>query len=684
MRSQVQVLLAPQASRGDVAQLGERLVCTEEVRGSSPLVSTSRQQQIDRLVPIGSILILAILHAVVIIASPLKASIDTHIFDAAANRILAGDVPYIDFYMVALPAIQYLHVPAAALGQLLGINGASVWLVLTWLQLAACLVICCRLANAAFDQETSPCYRLLIPLLLAGLSFSLLLTHDFGQREHFFLIYATPWLLMRFCAWEGKRFRSPAVVIFGALVGIATAAKPYYYVIVGGIELYCLLRYRRLRPLQSNEFLGFVSASLIYLGLIVASPEVFQGVRLSIEQSVAYYHIREPSAPDETIRLIFLLPLSIGALTLCFSLIGGRKVYRFLGVLGSFTIGGAAIVVLQPGSDLYRHFILLGGAVYCAGHLLLLPAWKRRPRGGEPFAGYAIYAFFVFFACINVLVYWHRLHRITVKTDRDLRHLVEVNTQPGDDVLFMSGQVSNAFPWLGRQGLNPVSSAADSWVLPLDEETELALQTLALYASLTRRDIEASPAVIIVDKKPLATARVPEFLERYDLFEDIHRRYTLLGETNRFDAYKYVGDPPPKATLFEFNERFTLYSWQLEAGAACETLELRTWWRPGIAADLEAYTLHVDLVSKETGVPLVESFGRIGAVEVYSGRSSLLDAQQLALPCDEANGTMMLLLSLEDMSAVGGSLLSVRDSRGADYGKYAFLGEITLNSDDGD
>ena len=35
--------------RGDIAQLGERLVCTEEVRGSSPLVSTGRKGDIAQL-----------------------------------------------------------------------------------------------------------------------------------------------------------------------------------------------------------------------------------------------------------------------------------------------------------------------------------------------------------------------------------------------------------------------------------------------------------------------------------------------------------------------------------------------------------------------------------------------------------------------------------------------------------
>ena len=132
----------------------------------------------------GLILALAIFHFFVIVAFPLKSSIDTHIFVAAANRILSGDVPYIDFYLVTLPAVQYLHVPAAALGKALGINGASVWLLLTWLQLLACLALCSRLASMAFGHRAAQYYQLLIPLLLAGLSFSLLLTHDFGQREH--------------------------------------------------------------------------------------------------------------------------------------------------------------------------------------------------------------------------------------------------------------------------------------------------------------------------------------------------------------------------------------------------------------------------------------------------------------------------------------------------------------------
>ena len=106
---------------------------------------------------------------------------------------------------------------------------------------------------------------------------------------------------------------------------------------------------------------------------------------------------------------------------------------------------------------------------------------------------------------------------------------------------------------------------------------------MAFCASLTRRDILASPPVIIIDKKPLATARVPEILVRYDLFEEIHKRYALLGETNRFDVYKHVGVPPPQANSFEFGESFTLYSWQGDAGAACETLSLAAGWRPGNA-----------------------------------------------------------------------------------------------------
>ena len=42
MRSQVQVLLGPPENLiGELAQLGERLLCTQEVSGSIPLISTN-------------------------------------------------------------------------------------------------------------------------------------------------------------------------------------------------------------------------------------------------------------------------------------------------------------------------------------------------------------------------------------------------------------------------------------------------------------------------------------------------------------------------------------------------------------------------------------------------------------------------------------------------------------------
>jgi len=634
-----------------------------------------------RFVPIATILSLAVIQLILILAFPLRTDAVLPFFDATANRILSGEVPYIDFFSVALPAKMYLHVPAAALGHWLGVNGVSVWLLLTWLQLVASLAICWHLGRKAYGRQASPSFQLIPALSLAGISFHAYMTYSYGMREHIFVIYAVPWLLMRFCTWEGGRFRVLPGFLFGALAGIATAIKPYFFLVIVGVECYWLLRYRRIRPLLAIEVFGFLSANAIYLGLIVASPEVFQGVVDMIEQSMAYQYIREPSLPDEISRVTFVIPFLIGVMALCLSAFTRRFACRLLGALGIFTILGGAIIVLQHGSHEYRYVVLYTGAASCAGLLFLLLTRAWRGESVERHAGVALNSFILLCCCYTAVAQWHHLDYVRVKTPIALRALVEPITDPGDEVLFLTGQLGYVYPWFGLEGLIQTSGMIDAWVLPLKEDSKLAEKSLALYAQLTRRDIDASPSLVIVDKKSAHKARVPKFLRQFGLVESLQSRYSLVGETSRFDVYQYVGVPPPQTVTFEFTDRFTLYSWEVEARGVCETLDLRTWWRPGIAPDLEVYTLHVDLVSKETGAPLVEGLGRIGGVGVYSDRFSLLDVQQVELPCAGAAGTVMLLLSLEDMSVTGGRLLPVRDSRGADYGNYVYLGEFSLDAD---
>ena len=534
-------------------------------------------------------------------------------------------------------------------------------------------------SRGSHSDGNASIHLLLLPsLVLAGISWYTFFTYNFGQREHLFVIYTFPWLLMRFCTWEDRRIRWLPALFLGAVVGVATAIKPYYFLVIGAVELYWLLRSRQLRPLRSYEVYGFVCANLIYIGLLVASPEVFQGVLDTIEQNLVYHFVREPGAPLDVSLYQFRISLVIGFLAMCLSLIRRHSSYRFLGAISTFTFSGAVIVQLQASKHDYQHLILYAGALLCIGVIILMLASEWRGNVAERYAGSALYAFVLVCAFYHMVAEWQRLDYVRVKTPKGLRDIVEHITEPGDDVFFMTGQLGFVYPWFGLEGLNQITGMPDPWVLPLHDDTDLAEKTLAYYARLTRRDIDASPPVIIIDQRTFPETLILKFLKRYGLLEAIHSRYRLVGASGQIEVYQYVDHPPLQTTTFEFSDRFTLYSWDFDDAGACQPLELRTWWRPGSAPDLEAYTLHVDLVSKETGAPLVESFGRIGAVDEYSDWSSLRDSQQLALPCDEEGGTVMLLVSLEDMSMTGGRLLSVQDSRGADYGNYAFLGEFPL------
>ncbi len=617
---------------------------------------------------------------VIILAAPLKASADIYFLIGLGNRILSGEVPYIDFYFEGLPIIQYLFAPAAAMGQGLGINGVTVWSLLTWLQLVFSLVLCYRLAKTAFGRDTSPFILLLIPLALAFLSWLLFFTRAFGQREHIFLIYAAPWLLLRFSVWQGSRARPAPLFAFGALVGVATSIKPYFFLVVGALELYWLLRHRSYRPLLSPEIYGFIAVNLLYLGLIVASPQVFSGLVETIESEAVYHSLRKGVETNDLINNLiqprFLIPLLIGIASTILSCRGRQKPYNFLGALGCFTIMGALIVLVAAGGSFYMLIVMYGGAFSCAAFILLLPVALQSPRDRAPVAGLAIAAFLMLFAGFNMLLNWRELVYVKMETPVDLRAIIMPMFEPGDDILFMTGKMGQVYPWFGVKGFNHVSGMPSAWVLPLEDESDLAQKTLARYARLTRRDIDAGPPAIVVDKDEM---RVPEFLARFDLLETIQSRYVLAGQTARFDVYRYIGEPPLKAPVFDFGDRFVLNSWELATTDLCDGLELNTWWRPMEAPDLNDYTLHVDLVSKETGAPLLESFERIGGVINYAGQPVLLDSQRLSLPCERAEGeTVLLLLSLEDMSVDGGKLLPVRDSDGGVHGDYLYVGEFSL------
>ena len=617
---------------------------------------------------------IALLSLAAILASPLKADANVAFFVESGWRILAGDIPYIDMFNHNLLTIQYLYVAPVAVAEALGVHPISVWLALTWAQLALSMLLCHRLSR------NIGAVKYIVPLSLALASWHCLNETIFGQREHLFLIYAAPWLLLRFGRWEGAAYHGWQAAGFGFLAGIMATIKPHFLLALGLLELYWIVRQRRLRPLIAPETIGLVGACLVYGLYLLLHPAVLANMLAVIGSALEFYPQRSWVETGDVIgRPMFLLPALAGAAALIGQFAGRGRQWRLLGAFGCFTLLGGAIVLTQVGGWIYHHIVLWAGAAMCVGWgiVRLFEAAKAR----------FIPAVFVAVAAlcgVYTITTWQTLTQLRFKTPYDLQQLILDNTAPGDHVLFLTYRMGWVYPWLSVAGRHQADSRRDAWLLPQpDDEREVARETRERYARSARRDLDKSPPLIVVDDAVWHLGwRIWEFLEAYGLLDEIALRNEWIGRAERFIVFRHIGAPPAQDVTFEIGEQFTLESWTIppsnEPLRPCDTLELRTWWRASEAADANDFSLHIDLVKAADGAVAHESYGRIGGLEDYGLLPTIIDQRELEVSCAAAAGTYNLLLSLEDMSVAGGALLPVRDTGGADYGRYIYMGTYEI------
>lgn len=651
------------------------------MRTNDPL---SKPQPVSRLnsisFPAAVVVALLLLVLLIILQSPLRANHDVSIHLEMGRRILAGDLPYVGFYNQTLLTTGFLHVPPVTISGLTGVNSISVWLLICWIFTITSVFCSYRLSRRVFAKHASSSLSWLLPLSLAASAWLSLFTSDIGQREYIFTLVAIPWLLYRFCKLEGMAFHALPALAIGSAAGLVATLKPHFFIVLLALECCWILQGRgAFRRLVDASLLGFALAPLANLAYLLAYPDALEGLYRWMLPYLVQGRPNLVASLSAVSVMRLLLPCTAAALALVLAFRRRGADYRLLAGLAVFAAASGGIVVLQSLREFYRLLPLYTGALASCGLMLLLPAATGAPRRWFARRGDLLYGGLLLLVLLTTIVAWQSLTTISVVTPKDLRVMLLDITEPGDDILFMTQWAGIKHPWLRTVDRNEANGILTEWKPPLAIEDELSAESLALQLDITRADIEASPAAIVVDRG----AGIRKVLHDSGLLELMESRYQRVGEVQSYTAYAYAGHPPPQGTSFTLGDKFELYSWRLQladdgAARACQHMNLMTWWRP-LAMDIERYALHVDLVKPE-GEPQVEQVGRIGNAEDYTAVSSIIDQRRLELPCELQSGEYWLLLSLEDMSVDGGDVLPVRDSSGAEYGKYVFLRDIQIRS----
>ncbi len=201
-----------------------------------------------------------------VLADPLHVNRDCGALLFAGRMLLEGRLPFVDYYDLNPPLIDYvLTVPALAarlvpLPLPLVFNLMVVALVgLSWRLTRRAL------RGSGLTSESTASVAALTPLALSILSRDDAWGRmEFGQREHLFFLLAMPYLVARWRRWEGQPPGMGFAVGIGAAAGVFGSLKPVFLATLAAPEALWLILHRDRRRLVGPETVALAAVVAAY------------------------------------------------------------------------------------------------------------------------------------------------------------------------------------------------------------------------------------------------------------------------------------------------------------------------------------------------------------------------------------------------------------------------------------
>ncbi len=267
----------------------------------------------------------------------------------ASSQILAGGKYGADIFETNPPMILYLYSPAVLLKKLTTINViTSVKLYVTLLAVIS-LVTCFFLLKKLIKQQDKALRYCLFCTLVFCLLF--LPAFSFAQREHILIIFMLPYLLSAALALENKSIHPMMAIFIGTMAGLGFALKPFFLVTPCLVELYFIVKGRRLFAWVRIETMVILSILILYLGSIF----LFQpGYIHTVLPLVLRYYFSEIALTWNDI-ILFTDVLFGAAMVLGYLFYCKYDHYCSLGWVLALALLGMIIAYLVPQTPWYYH-----------------------------------------------------------------------------------------------------------------------------------------------------------------------------------------------------------------------------------------------------------------------------------------------------------------------------------------
>lgn len=481
---------------------------------------------------------------------------DVTIFLEIGNRILDGQQPYVDFYEINFPMIQYLSTIPVFVSRLIGQNVIVVMLLLTWLLIGWAALSCYWLTRQITDDKHLP---YIIPLAMIVYSTALHIpfetVSEFGQRDHIFILLFLPYILIRVKQWQDDETDSRTWLrfLYGILAAIGVIIKPFFAIAPILLELYGLRQHKNVHKLLRAETIGFATVAGLQILYFLVFPNIRNGLLDILNASSSYiaYMGGNDSNPiinlvvKEDLRNAMLLFMAVG-------LIKFRSVEttHLVNVIRLSLVSGILIFSVQRGfayhtiSYQIMVWILMLYIVARFFHPPLEDQTKAYDWGRNPIVYIAILMLVYFFTIyLNINAPQHT----EFKELTDYQTFILENTEENEAVFVINNGVAAIYPALhqiNRWNSSPYLNHYPynwGWSRAVGYKERVTAKPLPIVeqwkARVGQSILDISPHLIIIDPQ------IDYYLTHVGFVDDyMNTGYRKVAEEDDFIAYEKVDD----------------------------------------------------------------------------------------------------------------------------------------------
>ena len=455
------------------------------------------------------------------------------------RQLLHGVGLYSEILELNPPLWFWMAIPLVGLAELTGLSEASVMIGFMMGSVALSVTL---FAALIADKPAQTRFALLGALVLAC---TLNLLDDFGQREHFTLVAALPYVALIARRMEGHRVSLPLALSIGLFAATGFALKHYFALAPLLLEAFFFWQARRsYTPLRPETIVIGLAAAAYAVATILFAPEFIRTMVPMV--GLAYEGYERPLWVQFRVTFFQMAPLAI-----CACVIAGRP--RSTLAKAAFVAAFAFLIgyFLQNKGWRY-HAVPMTGLLFvgivaeiCARRAAAEGAISAQERKALYFLVPAL-AFPVLLALFSGP--YSNTHREL--TERALRGL-----DRGDSVLALSANASALWPMVEEQGLVFPSRHFTFWMLPTIArkagDPEAGPRLAALGHRIRRETVEDIachvPRRVMVDshKNSMSFRGVKfdtlAFFQRDPDFARFFSAYRYTGEYGRLSVYERVG-----------------------------------------------------------------------------------------------------------------------------------------------